>query len=415
MAAHGPEAGRDIVIVGAGILGAALAWQLAQQGQGHRVMVLERSMPMAGATSRAAALVTLLRRDGAKIQMAKETLAAIAHFEQQERGCVGHHPVGSLHVVPPDLLEAFEAQVLACTNAGVNVRWVDHAYAKARAPWLQVPPDSRVLWVQDDCYVDAYQLGMAYLRRAQASGVRLQMQTPVRKICVQGDTITGVETQAGAFIPASSVVVAAGAWSNVLTVPVGVPLPMAAVRSQYWITAPSPNIAADGAIVFLPEIKAYARPEMGGLLFGLREARSVVVDSRELPADLSGFVFDPHDPQGWESLSEGATTLAQYWPGLGEARMAHYVTGPSNYTVDGQLLAGNTSRLPGLWVVSGCNGSGITFSAGLGRLLSEQILGVTPSFVDGAPMAVQRGGDLDPFDPACMAACADARAGKATG
>ncbi|MGL4436666.1 MAG: FAD-dependent oxidoreductase, partial [Giesbergeria sp.] len=68
--------GRDIVIVGAGILGAAVAWQLARMGAGGRVLLLERGMPMAAATSRAAALVTVLRDDVQLVHMAQETLAA---------------------------------------------------------------------------------------------------------------------------------------------------------------------------------------------------------------------------------------------------------------------------------------------------------------------------------------------------
>lgn len=406
---------RDIVIVGAGILGAAVAWHLGQLGQGHRVVVLERQMPMAGATSRAAALVTLLRGDRAQIRMAQETLAAIRQFELKERGCVGHHPCGSLHVVPGGLASSLEPQIAACQELGVDVHWVDRDVAMQRAPWLTMAPDAAVLHVPDDSYVDPFQLGMAYLREAQRAGVQLRTGTAATGIGMHKGAACGVETAQHGWVRASTVVLAAGAWTNVLSAAVGVPLPMAAVRSQYWMTASRPDVPRDGPIVFLPEIKAYARPEVGGLLFGLREAHSVAVDARVLPADLAGFEFDADDSNGWESLNAGSDALARYWPGLHDAEIAHYVSGPSNYTLDGKLLVGPSQAVPGLWIASGCNGSGITFSAGIGRLLAEKILGRTPTFVDGHSMDIQRHGVFDPFDGAFIAACAAARSGKTTG
>lgn len=406
---------RDIVIVGAGIIGAALAWQLARAGHGQRVLVLERGLPMAGSTSRAAALVTLLRSDPAQIAMAQETLAAIAHFEAQAPGAVGHHPVGSLHVVLRAQLPAFRTQLAVCSALGVRTQWVDAAYASARAPWLHIPADADVLQVQDDCYVDAYQLGMAYLQAAQQGGVQVRLQTPVARLAVQGNTVCGVELPGGERVAARQVVVAGGAWSNLLTTPAGVSLPMAPVRSQYWITAPALAIPRDSAIVFVPAIKAYARPEVGGMLFGLREAHSAVADARQLPLDLEGFAFDTQDPNGWNSLAEGASALQTYWPGLEQAPVAHYVSGPSNYTVDRQLVLGKASTLAGLWVASGCNGSGITFAAGMGQVLAQQLLGLAPPWLDSSPMAVQRHGSFDPFDAAFLSACAAARSGKATG
>jgi sarcosine oxidase subunit beta len=407
--------GRDIVIVGAGILGAAVAWQLARMGAGGRVLLLERDMPMAAATSRAAALVTVLRDDVQLVRMAQETLAAIHHLEQTMGDPVGLHPVGSLHVVPAHLRDRYDRQVAQCVAAGARMQWVPASYARQRAPWLVVPQDAQVLHCMDDCYVDPYQLGMAYLRHAQRAGAQLRLQAPVDALLTEQGRVTGVQLASGECIAAPAVVVAAGAWSNALTVAQGVPLPMAAVRSQYWITAPAQDVAPDGAIVFLPGIRAYVRPEVGGLLFGLREAHSVAVDARLLPSDLSGFSFDQADPEGWNALVEEGRALAPYWPGLDSAHIAHHVTGPSNYTTDGQLIVGAADALAGLWLATGCNGSGITFSAGVGRLLAEHILGSGPPFVDASRMAVQRLGDFNPYDPAFIQSCAQARSGKATG
>ncbi|GAB1460541.1 hypothetical protein MASR2M50_23150 [Thauera sp.] len=95
-------------------------------------------------------------------------------------------------------------------------------------------------------------------------------------------------------------------------------------------------------------------------------------------------------------------------------RIAHYVTGPSNYTDDAQLILGASRRIDGLFVASGCNGSGITFSGGVGRLLAELVLHASP-FISSARFDPARHAAFDPYAPAFLARCAATRAAKASG
>ena len=83
------------------------------------------------------------------------------------------------------------------------------------------------------------------------------------------------------------------------------------MRSQYWITAPDPQFPRDHPMVILPDASAYSRPELGGLLFGLREGQSVSVDPRDLPDDLEGFALG--EEGGRLSLIEGAPALRRFY------------------------------------------------------------------------------------------------------
>ncbi len=65
-------------------------------------------------------------------------------------------------------------------------------------------------------------------------------------------------------IDAPVVVTAAGVWSNLLMSPLGAPLPAASVRSHYWITERDSLFPARHPIAFLPDARAYTRPELGG-------------------------------------------------------------------------------------------------------------------------------------------------------
>lgn len=405
---------RDILIIGGGIFGAAIAYHLAQRGLGERVIVLERGQPAGGATSRAAALVTVVRDNPMLSALAQETFRCIATLEERFGEDVGCHRVGALHVAPQAMRPQLEKQAGYFAARGVAAHWLEKNDALARAPWLAPSAFDTACLYPDECYVEPYLLASAYQRVAGQLGVKLQLGAEVQEIVIAADRVSGVTLADGNFLPARMVINAAGAWANLLSVPLDLPLPMAPVRSQYWISENAPIFPRDGAIVLMPEIRAYARPEVGSLLFGVREQRPAVVDPRSLPADLSGFVFDPDDPDGWQNLAEGAETLARYFPSVETLGIAHYLTGPSNYTPDSQLILGAAANISGLFVATGCNGSGITFSGGVGRLISELICGDTP-FTDTTVCAPARHGRFDPFSPGFLQSCAAARAKKSSG
>lgn len=404
-------AARDVLVVGAGVFGAAVACELARHGWGPRVRVLERLQLAAGATCRAAALVTAVRDDPGQIVLARQTLATIATL-QAEGEALGWHASGALHVAPAALRPLLEARAAIAAANGMRSRWLSHDAARALAPWLDAPAFEHALYFPDDGWLDPHLLASAYLRVAVRHGVRVET-AEVRRLVVDGGAVRGVETADG-LVAASTVVLATGAWANVLSAPAGLPLPLAPVRSQYWISTAAPCFPREGAIVLMPAIRAYARPELGGLLFGVREPRPAVVDARRLPADLGGFAFEPEDADGWQTLAAAAEDLGRHLPVLPTLGIAHAVSGPSAYTPDGQLVVGTAPGLAGLVVAAGCNGSGISFSGGVGRLVGELVRGAAP-FVDLVPAAPGRLGDFDPHAPDFLAACAAARSRKTSG
>lgn len=405
---------RDILIIGCGIFGAAIAWALGRQGQGHRVLMVDRQSPASGATSRAAGLITQVRTDPALQALAGETLAAIEVLKSEYGEDVGCHRVGALHVAPLAHRAALAAMLAACTAVGIRGGWQDKAQVLAHSPWLDPAAFDVAVFFPDECFVDPYLLSSAYLRGARQMGARLQLDTRVAHIAHHTGAVTGVTLEDGTLLPARIVVNAAGAWSNLLSVELGLPLPMAPVRSQYWITERAPEFLPSGPIVFMTDIRAYARPEVGALLFGIRESAPAVADPRGLPENLQGFVFDATDPDGWGNLATAFESLSRYFPAIERLGMAHYITGPSNYTPDGQPIVGASESLAGLFVATGCNGSGITYSAGVGRLIAELICGETP-FMDASRLDPARALQIDPFAPAFLQACAYARATKSTG
>jgi sarcosine oxidase subunit beta len=252
-------------------------------------------------------------------------------------------------------------------------------------------------------------LAHAYARAARALGARFSTGVAVNRIEVTHGRASGVETSQGR-VSAAAVVVAAGAWSNLLTVPLGCALPTAPVRSEYWITAPAPAFPRGHPVVILPDARAYSRPELGGLLFGLRGLRGVAADPRVLPDDAAGFAI----PDAEDTLAEGADALTGLCPPLVHAGIAHAVEGLSTYTPDGAFVLGAAPGITGLFVATGCCGAGIAASGGIGLALASVMLNRDVG-IDLTAFAPGRFGVVDPFDPTFRARCAAARAQKTAG
>ena len=265
----------------------------------------------------------------------------------------------------------------------------------------------------DDAFMDAYVLANAFVLAAKKYGAEIIQYTNVEGLITEGSNVLGVKTKEG-NIESDFVVDAAGAWSNLLSLQAGIGLPMTPVRSNYWITSANPELfSRQQPIVILPDASAYTRPESGALLFGLRESKSVHFDPRNLPEDLTGHVFgDPEDQ--WNILIEQGGRLQRFFPKFEEIQIQHYIAGVSTYTPDGMFVLGGLPETKGFLAATGCSGAGVAVSGGMGRIISEMVMGVD-TFCDVEPFRIDRFGIVDPLSQEFRQHCADARSNKKSG
>jgi 4-methylaminobutanoate oxidase (formaldehyde-forming) len=404
--------GADVIIIGGGILGCAIAYSLSRM-QAGTVALLERRTLAEANTSRAAGLMTQARTLPVLSALVRETYAAAQAMEETLGESLDLRRVGSLHAAVAEQ-EKTNLKSLAETAAGLGIRteWLQPNAAVSLVPWLKLPSGAAVLSTPEDAFADGYLLAQAYARAARANGVTFVQNRVVQGIRLSNGAVTGVQTSEGEL--AGSVVIdAAGVWAGLLAWDLGIGLPMAPVRSQYWITAPDPLFGRNQPFVILPDARAYTRPEGNQLLFGLRESNGVSVDPGRLPEDLSGFMIGrPEDEQ--ESLIEGFPLLHPFFPDLENIGIAHYITGLSAYTPDSLFVLGPVPGIKGFLAATGCCGAGIAASGGIGRAIAELAAGLTPSY-DLSPFSVTRFGPVDPMSEAFQKRCAAARSRKASG
>ena len=185
---------------------------------------------------------------------------------------------------------------------------------------------------------------------------------------------------------------------------------MAPVRSHYWIAEPSEMYGGDHPTTILPDIAAYTRPEVGGLILGVQEPRSATFDARELPNDPAAF-SPTKGEEHWDILADAYEGLEHFFPAIANAQFSGYVCGLSSYTPDGEIILGPVPGVSGFYAAAGACGSGITLSAGMGDAAADYVLGRQPDF-DVRPFRPDRFGDVDPFGDPFRERCASARASK---
>ena len=403
----------DAVIIGGGVIGCAIAHYLSQQAVG-RVLLIERRQIAEANTSRAAALLTRARVKTCLMPLVRETYQVIAELEEQLGETLGLRQVGSLHVAtsPATKYELNELVEIA-RQAGLDAHWIAPQDAEAMTPWLKLEHGAWTAYMPEDAFIDPYVLTHAYARAAQHNGAIIWQNTAVTEILRSGEQIVGVNTALG-FVASPIVIDAAGVWAGLLAQQVDCTLPMAPVRSHFWITTSQNGLFhREQPIVILPDARAYTRPEGTGLLFGLREEHVVSLDPRTLPEDMNELVITD-DRKGWGTLIDGAPALLPFFPALERLEIAHYIAGLSTYTPDGLFVLGGLPGLKGFLAATGCSGAGIAASGGIGLAIAQLATGQSCSF-DLKPYRIDRFGPVDPLSEEFRWRCAYTRSKKTSG
>jgi 4-methylaminobutanoate oxidase (formaldehyde-forming) len=399
----------DHVIVGGGVIGASIAYHLVCKSAG-KVLLLERNDLASAASSQAAGLILQASTKFSKTPLAKLTVDTIPALEEELGESIGYHKVGSLRIAASeDRLAELDAMARDASKLDIPVQWPSITETANMVPWMDTSIVQKAIFFPTDGYIDPYLLTTFYINAARARGAVVRPRTDVRDILMDKQKVVGVVTDTRE-ISCGTVIDACGVWAAVFSERVGFPLPIAPVRSHYWITEPAESYGGEHPVTILPDIAAYTRPEVGGLVLGLQEPRSATFDARELPDDPAAF-SPTKGEEHWDILADAYEGLTQFFPTIESAQFSSYICGLSSYTPDGEIVLGTVPGVSGFYTAAGACGSGITLSAGIGDAITDLILGRQPAF-DVESFRPDRFGSVDPFCEPFRAQCASARAAK---
>jgi glycine/D-amino acid oxidase-like deaminating enzyme len=365
----------DIVVIGAGAFGLAAALHCALLGRS--VIVVERDTAGSQASGRAAGLFKSVQADALRTTLARRSIDQAIRFGDWAGVPLEVARSGSFLVARTDSHRAFVTDEIGHSRAwGADVRESSPADLARRVSYYRASGDELVAWCPEDIYVEEpMSLVQAYLAACRRHGAEVLESEAVVSIPVSAGRVAGVETVARS-ITAAVVVDAAGAWVRQVAglAGAGGRVAVAPVRHQLLITEPVPDVAPGEPITRVVDAAVYLRPARGGLMFGGFEAEPLAVDPRAQPPS-----FRTGDlPLDLGVLRQLAGQVADEVPLASSGRVAEHRGGMFTMSPDGRFVAGPVPGLTGLWVASGCNGSGFSSSPAIGEALAAWITGGEP-------------------------------------
>ncbi len=351
----------DIVILGAGVMGASIAFQLAQRRAG-KIVVIDKGHVARGGSGRSSALVRMHYSYPPEVQLALVSLRMFENWRDVVGEEANFRKTGFVRIVHPGESESLKQNVEMQRKLGVNVRLIDRLELSALEPDWAVDEVELAAYEPDSGYGDGAGVANDFLTRARELGVSYQSKTQALEFLVEAGRISGVRTDHGE-IAAPVVVSATGPWTRPLFQRIGIDLPIETEYHQVAILKNAPGMKGGGCACIDSVSATYFRSDaqdkfLIGDFYGQRGA-----DPDNFPQRASD--------DGLEEIIERASRRV---PKLENAEVMRGVTGVYDMTPDSRPLLGEISGVAGLYVCAGFSGMGFKISPAIGLVMSELLL-----------------------------------------
>ncbi len=358
----------DVLVVGAGIMGASVAWQLRRLGMS--VHIIERAdEPATGSTARATGGFRAQYASAINVQLSLLSLQLLSRFREDTGVDAEYRPVGYLFLAgDARQLAQLDGARKAQAEAGLpDTRLVSPEEAQRLSPGISVDGVVGGTYGPRDGYIRPLQILKGFLDGALRSGARMTCGVSPVRFERSGDRITSVHLSNGARLETAHVVNAAGAWAAGIALMAGTQIEVEPVRRQVAMTVETDALAPTTPMTIFTS---------DGFHFRVRDGRVLllwpVATHGATPDDIT---FDSAWLDGIESrmrtripaLAGVAIDRPGCWCGL-------YEMSP-----DQHALLGKAPGLDNLWCINGSSGHGVMHSPALGLLLAQQVAGLTPA------------------------------------
>jgi sarcosine oxidase, subunit beta len=367
----------DVAIVGAGVAGCSIAYQLAKRGKS--IAVFDRRGVCSGASGRNGGMTGTGSALHAK---AGEAIAALTgenfrmlqdELPRELDDDFSLLVTGGVDIATNEEQSEFLQQAVARQReSGVDVEWLEGRQARELIPALS-ESILGVEWKRNSGHLWPFQLVNALANGARHYDTRFITHTEVLRVLTDSNRVTGLETEHGT-IEAGSVVIATNAWTRDLLpdLPDGAIVP---ARGQILVTQPV------GQILPMPFStnydKEYGRQTHSGQILCGGFRRLDVDEGLGLRTEES------HPP----AIGGIAQCLSTIFPKLRDLRVVRTWAGLMGFTADGLPMIGSYGEHEGLFVAAGFNGGGFSYTLATGKAIAQLVANGRSTL------------DISPFDP----------------
>ena len=376
----------EIVIIGGGAVGCAVAYHLATLGKSD-VLLLDQFGLTQGATWHAAGLVGQLRGSRNLTRLMQHSVELYETLEAETGQATDWKPVGSLRAASSeDRWLEIKRTATTAKSFGFELHLVTAHEARDLFPLMSTDGVVGAAWIPSDGYIDPSSLTQALARGARQGGVTIREGVRVDGFEITGNRVTGVITD-GHTVRCQTVVIAAGMWSRQLAAKCGVKVPAAAVEHQYLVSEPIHGVSAETPTFRDPDHGVYMKPNSGGLAFGGWEADTLPFGATGVPDDFRQQLLTAN----FDRFEQHAIRAAMRVPALGETGVRDLINGPIPVSADGEPIIGLAPERDNVFLACGFT-AGIAAAGGAGRAVAQWIAAGDPE-MDLWAFDVRRFGD----------------------
>lgn len=354
----------DVVIIGGGVIGCSIAYNLASRGV-KDVVLLERDYLASGATGRCGAGIRQQWGTEMNCKLAKYSMDIFENMNEilETRRDIELKQDGYLILAYSNReMEQFEKNLELQQSLDIPAYRVSPSEAKEIVPHLSLKGVVGGTFCPTDGHANPFRVTQAYAEAAERLGVSIYTYTEALDIETDKGQVTGVETEKG-FIKTDVVVNAAGGYSKNIGSMVDIDLPLKPERHQILVTERVEPLQGPMVISFSYNIYCQQTPD-GSFIMGFG---------------------DPDEPEShninssWQFLEEMAEKAVDLLPVLGNLRVIRQWAGLYNVTPDAQPILDEARELPGFYIAAGFSGHGFMIAPMTGEIMAQKIVGEKPT------------------------------------
>ena len=353
----------DVIIIGAGVIGCAAAYHLAQRGVS--VTVLEKDTVGAGGTGRSSAIIRTHYSNELTARMALHSLRVFQNWRDEVGGEVAFEQTGWIAIMDVRDMAGLESNIALQREVGIDTSLITAVDLQELIPGIDTGDAAAAVYEPGSGYADPHLTVNGYAEAARRHGARIVVNCEVTGIRFDGDKVSGVDATRGRF-DAPVIVNCAGPWGARVAALAGVEVPIDACRVQVAVYRRPPSFSTHPVVMdFLQG--AYFRAETGNLTI------AGSIDPAEANAVVDPDDFAEHVDAEFEA-EMGEKFVRRYPPmELSESMGGYssiYAVTPDWHPIIDEVPAGS-----GSYICSGFSGHGYKLAPAVGLMVADQVTG----------------------------------------
>jgi sarcosine oxidase subunit beta len=356
----------DIVVVGSGVMGASVAFQLARNNAG-KILLIDARRPVNGVTRQTFGQVRTHYSTMALTKVAKRSVQILKNWDDEVGfGASGYTRLGYFVVVRGEMVEPCKRNVEIGRQAGIDTRYIDIDELHSLEPLIHLDGIEGAAYEPDGGWLNGTLMTLSWMIGAHQMGAQVISNLSVDRVLTRNGKVAGVETSRG-NVDSPVVVNCAGAWGRDLAVDLGIETPITFKRLDLAWMRQAPDRPTMKTAVTDVNANLVLRPDMGGLFLAVvyPEKQDEIEDPDVVPtrSDIG------------EHISRLRPILRHRLPALADAEYVGNLAGAYDVTPDFNPIIGRIPSVPGYYSGLGWSGHGIKLAPAIGEAICADILG----------------------------------------